>query len=251
MSKFSDYVVYVDESGDHGMQNLDPDYPIFVLAFCVFHKKHYCETVAPQLQKFKFKHFGHDLIILHEHEIRKEKSPFNIFGSKKERLNFMGELGDIIQGINFVLVASVIEKRRLQQKYGEQTNPYHVALGFGLERIYRFLQEKEQDKVVTHIVVEKRGKKEDDELELEFRRICAGANWFRQHLPFEVRFADKKVNSAGLQLADLVARPVGLSVLRPDQSNQAFDVLKEKFYCKGGRNDVGKDYEGWGLKKFP
>ncbi len=33
IDKFSDYIVYVDESGDHGLQNLDPNYPVFVLAF--------------------------------------------------------------------------------------------------------------------------------------------------------------------------------------------------------------------------
>jgi len=66
--KFSDFIVYVDESGDHGMQTLDPNYPMFVLAFCVFHKRHYCEKVIPALQKFKFNHMGHDLIGLHELE---------------------------------------------------------------------------------------------------------------------------------------------------------------------------------------
>lgn len=35
-ARYSDFVIYVDESGDHGMQRLDPYYPIFVLAFCVF-----------------------------------------------------------------------------------------------------------------------------------------------------------------------------------------------------------------------
>lgn len=71
--KYSNYIVYVDESGDHGMQTLDQNYPMFVLAFCVFHKRHYCEKVIPALQKFKFNHMGHDLVGLHELEIRKEK----------------------------------------------------------------------------------------------------------------------------------------------------------------------------------
>lgn len=48
-SKFSDYIVYVDESGDHGMQTIDANYPVFVLAFCVFHKRHYSEKVVPAL----------------------------------------------------------------------------------------------------------------------------------------------------------------------------------------------------------
>lgn len=250
-NRFSDYIVYVDESGDHGMLNLDPNYPLFVLAFCIFHKKHYSDVIVPKLQTFKFKHFGHDLIILHENEIRKEKAPFNVFTSKAQKEEFLVELTDIIEEVNFVLVTSVIEKERMKQRTGPETNPYHIALGFGLERIYRFLQEKNQSERLTHVLVEKRGKKEDDELELEFRRICDGANWFNESLPFEVRFADKTTNSAGLQLADLVARPVGMRVLRPEQGNRAFDVLKQKFYCKGGCQNRGQQYEGWGLKRFP
>ena len=104
---------------------------------------------------------------------------------------------------------------------------------------------------MTHVAVECRGKKEDDELELEFRRICDGANQLDLPLPFDIIFVDKRVNSAGLQLADLVARPVGLSVLRPGQENRAFEVLKRKFYCSGGREGVGNGYENWGLKIYP
>jgi hypothetical protein len=32
MPAFSDYIVFVDESGDHGMTTIDPGYPIFVLS---------------------------------------------------------------------------------------------------------------------------------------------------------------------------------------------------------------------------
>ena len=70
-------------------------------------------------------------------------------------------------------------------------------------------------------------------------------------LPFEIKMADKKANSSGLQLADLVARPIGLRILRPTQENRAFDVLKRKFFCSGGRESVGEGYEDWGLKVFP
>lgn len=248
---FSDYIVYVDESGDHGMQNLDPNYPLFVLAFCIFHKKHYSEFVVSQLQLFKFKHFGHDLVVLHEREIRKEKPPFNIFKGRDERMTFLDGLSEVIEQSRFVLVTCVIEKEKLKQKYVNPSNPYHLALEFGLERIYRYLKEKNNHEKLTHIVVEQRGKKEDDELELEFRRICDGSNSLKMRLPFEVKFANKKTNSAGLQLADLVARPVGLSVLKPEQKNRAFEVLTDKFYCEGGRENTGVGFNQWGLKIFP
>jgi hypothetical protein len=39
-ARFSTYIVYVDESGDHSLNTVDENYPVFVLAFCIFHKRH-------------------------------------------------------------------------------------------------------------------------------------------------------------------------------------------------------------------
>ena len=250
-STFSNYIVYVDESGDHGLQTIDPNYPVFVLAFCIFHKRYYSEKVVPALEKFKFNHFGHDHVVLHEHEIRKEKGFFTFFKDRVHKSEFINELTSIIQESNFILVSCVIDKAALKAKNGDTSNPYHLALGFCLETLFEFLKEKKQDQKLTHVVVECRGDKEDKELELEFRRVCDGENQLGESLPFNIVFAKKQVNSSGLQLADLVARPIGLSVIRPDQTNRAYDVLKQKFYCEGGREKVGEQYQNWGLKIYP
>lgn len=251
ISPFSKHIVYVDESGDHSLKSIDDNFPIFVLAFCVFHKRHYSEAIVPALEKFKFNWFGHDQVVLHEHEIRKEKGNFNIFKSKEEKFEFLNQLTKIIEYSNFILVSCTIDKRELKKQDGVNNNPYHIALAFCMETLYEFLAEKNQHESKTHIVVECRGKKEDRELELEFRRICDGNNRLNKSLPFEVIFSDKKVMSSGLQLADLVARPIGLNLLKPTQTNRAFDVLKTKFYCDGGRDKAGECFEGVGMKIFP
>jgi hypothetical protein len=93
--------------------------------------------------------------------------------------------------------------------------------------------------------VEKRGNNEDRDLELEFRRICNGDNRHREKFSFQIIFADKKSNSTGLQIADLVARPIGMRILNPNQSNRAVDVLKGKLLKRNG------DIDRWGLRKFP
>lgn len=243
----SNYVVYVDESGDHSLERIDTQYPVFVLAFCVFHMDYHANHVVPALESFKFKHFGHDAVVLHETDIRKERGIFR-FSSRSHKEVFLDALTGIIKANNFILIACIIDKARLRER---SANPYHLALDFCLETLYEFMQEKRQDHLPTHVVVECRGKKEDKELELEFRRVCAGENRFAKPLPFEVVFADKKTNSTGLQLADLVARPIGLSVVRPDQPNRAFEILKQKFFCSGGRKNVGVGFEGCGLKIHP
>lgn len=248
---FGKYIVYVDESGDHGMQSIDKTYPIFALAFCIFYKIHYGEKVVPALEAFKFKYFGHDQVVLHEHEIRKEKGAFRIFPTRETKDKFLSDLTTIVEESNFILASCVIDKKRLGNHPDAGENPYHIALGHCVMSLYDFLVEKGEEEKLTHVVVEKRGSKEDKELELEFRRVCAGNNPKGISLPFEILFADKKAMSTGLQLADLVARPIGLHVLKPWQSNRSFDSLKSKLFCEGGRERVGQGYDGWGLKIFP
>lgn len=248
---FSDFVVYVDESGDHSLASIDPGYPVFVLAFCIFHKRHYSEAIIPAIEKLKFNYFGHDSVVLHETDIRKQRGDFAILSHKPRYDDFMAKLSAIVEQAKFVLIACVVEKARLSRQSGEDSNPYHVALDHCLQGLYDFLSEKGQEKRQTHVIVECRGKKEDRELELEFRRICDGQGMRTQTLPFQVVFADKKTNLAGLQLADLVARPVGIASIRPHQPNQAFDILKAKFYCEGGRAKAGEGYESYGLVIHP
>ncbi|MBV8646918.1 DUF3800 domain-containing protein [Paludibacterium sp.] len=249
--RFSDYVVYVDESGDHSLASIDEGYPVFVLALCIFHKRHYSEKIIPAIEKLKFNYFGHDSIVLHENEIRKQKGAFAFLSHRPTRDIFMSALSNIMEASNFILITCVVDKVSIGKAQGAADNPYHIALGICLASLRAFLTEKGQDHLQTHVVVECRGKKEDAELELEFRRICDGDNVKGQRLPFEIIFADKKTNLAGLQLADLVARPVGVNYLRSTQTNQAFEILKKKFYCNGGREYVGQGYEEVGLMIYP
>jgi len=218
------------------------------LAFCVFYKSQYWEKVVSSIEKIKFQTFGHDGIILHENEIRKEKGPFK-FRDRKEKTLFLDQLTTQIIDNNFILISCAIDKSRLQGKLNQ--NAYHIALKHCLESLAELMQEKKQSDKLTHIIVEQRGKKEDQDLELEFRRICDGDNSRNQKFSFELKFADKKVNSAGLQLADLVARPIGLSIIRPQQKNRAFEVLNKKFFCSGGRKNLGEGIHGYGLKIYP
>ena len=116
----------------------------------------------------------------------------------------------------------------------------------GLERLNGFMRERGQHERLTHVICEARGTQEDTELELEFRRVCDGANQRKQRFCFDIVIADKRSNSEGLQLADLVARPIGLRVLRPQQANQAWDVVSGKLLT-----NARGEFQGYGLKVFP
>ncbi len=243
--RFSDYLVFVDESGDHSLVSIDPQYPVFVLCFCIVHKQVYCQEITPRLRELKIEAFGHDLVVLHEHEIRKRRGPFRSLGPEA-REALLDRLTQVIADADITLIAVVIDKPKHAAKYANPYHPYYLSLQFGLERIYSFMRQHGQDERVTHVICEARGAKEDAELELQFRRVRDGAYLSRCALPFELVIAHKRTNSEGLQLADLTARPIGLSVLRPKQKNRAYEIIKSKLYSGLHSCIIGN-----GLKVFP
>jgi hypothetical protein len=243
---FSEYIVYVDESGDHGMESIGTDYPVFVLVFCIFSKQDYIDCVSPALSRFKMRFWGHDEVVLHEHDIRKPVGPFTILFNKRIRDDFLVRLNALFESIPFTIIASVVNKKMLLNQYTSPANPYDISLSFGLERVYRHRADLGQAANRIPVIVERRGKKEDGELELAFRRICAGTNFLGKELPYELVMIDKKANSAGLQIADLTARPIGIKTLRPQQTNRAYDIILRKL-----RQSPTGEVKGWGLKMFP
>jgi hypothetical protein len=248
-SEFSDYIVYVDESGTSNFSTSDTNYPVFVLAFCIFHKNYYAREFVPTVQSLKFQYFGHDMVIFHEKEIRKKEPPFT-FTSKEKEENFITELHQVLEDSKFILIASVIQKQKVSSQ-DTTTSAYNVALDLCLEKLYEFLSEKDALKKRTFIIFEARGTKEDRELELEFRRICDAGNKYKLHLPFEITISSKKVNSVGLQIADLVARPVGRHIIDgKGKTNRAFNMLERKFYCKD-KKALGENYINYGLNIYP
>jgi hypothetical protein len=132
------------------------------------------------------------------------------------------------------------------EKYTKPADPYEIALAFCMERLQRYLINRDQAGRTTHVQVECRGKAEDARLELEFRRICDGKNAIGKMPNLDIRFMDKKHNSMGLQLADLVAHPIGRHAINPDQPNRAYNLLEPKFR----RGPAGR-VKGFGLKFFP
>lgn len=205
MSNFSDFIVYADESGDHGMVSIDPQYPVFALVFCVMRKTDYISKVVPAMQQFKFDIWGHDSIILHEREIRKTQGPFaTLRTNQKLRERFFHNLNVLIETSPMKLFASIIDKKKLLEMYSDPFNLYEIALSFCMEQLHRMLTEQKEHGKSIHVVFESRGKKEDNELELEFRRIAGNkGRWGSRHDDFsnfdlQPVFVPKSANSSGL-----------------------------------------------------
>ncbi len=230
MVDYSDFVVYADESGDHGLVSIDPQYPVFALVFCVVRKIDYAATVVPAVLKFKFGVWGHDAVVLHEHDIRKSKGPFAILMTDRAlRERFHDDLNRLMEAMPMTIFAAVIDKPRLRGGEDRPANPYRTALRFCMEQLHAMLSAASQQGKSVHVVFESRGGKEDRDLELEFRRIAA-SRAPRDFGRFALHpiFVSKAANSVGLQLADLTARPIALSQLRPNQPNRAFDIIRPR-----------------------
>lgn len=244
---YSDYIIYADESGGPNPTPVDPNYPVFVLNFCVFRKDRYADSVLPAVSAFKFEHFGHDDVVLHENVIRFRRQPFVFLRDERKRDTFMAGLAQIVRDTDFTIIAAVVDKRQMAHRYVGAQNVYELALGTCIERLHDFLTDRGQHGRITHVVIESRGKGGDNELEHALRRIRAGINSADDaKTGLEIRFADKKSNLAGLQVADLTARPIGRHVIEPNQSDRAWTSLKPKLMQSSKGN-----IDGWGLTILP
>ncbi|PWL17048.1 DUF3800 domain-containing protein [Falsochrobactrum shanghaiense] len=256
---FGDYVIYVDESGDHSLTSIDENYPIFSLAFCIFRKDEYINTAVPAMQSFKFRWFGHDNVVLHESDIVKRRGPFHFLQYDKIRDRFMNDLSEVMEKTPMTIVSSVIRKENLKRRYANPENPYELGLLFCMEKAHEFIEFHADHERRCHIICESRSPrekagrgKEDAALELEFRRIVAGDHYLQArngHRPipcFDILFASKLANSTGLQIADLIARPIGLRIFKGNQENRAFDIISRKIWSGPKGNSMFH-----GIKVFP
>lgn len=216
------------------MASIDPQFPVFALVFCLFEKARYVDEIEPAFRRLKFKYFGHDSVVLHEHDIRKQKSRFALLRNAEIREAFMADVTELMAAIPFQGYASIIDKNALKTRYADPWNPYEVAMQFCMEKISNRLVAHQQRRRLTHVLFEGRGKVEDSQLELEFRRIAANdRRWgWRQvdfsRAPLEPVFVPKAANLAGHQFTDLIARPLALRTVRPDQANRAYDVIRDR-----------------------
>jgi hypothetical protein len=92
---YGDFMVFVDESGDHGLANCDPAYPVFVLAFCIIRKSEYIDLITPAVQRFK-KLCAESKIIWDSNAMRHSFGSYHFgkHGNSIETARILGHKGD-------------------------------------------------------------------------------------------------------------------------------------------------------------
>lgn len=246
----SRYLLFLDESGDHGLKTIDPNFPVFVLTGLLFSEKSY-QLTSQRIDAFKNKFFGSTKVILHRRDMRKYEKGFEILFDADVKKRFYMGLNKILQEADYKIISSVINKQKHIEQYGKLADdPYEIALTFVLERTL-FEADGKQNIASIHVTIEGRGKKEDALLARRYNELLYRGtsqvesqrlvNIYDEEL--EVRL--KKDNDCGLQLADLCAYPIARFFMNNNELNPAYEVIKDKIR-KGPKGILG-----YGVKVFP
>lgn len=244
------YKLFIDESGDHSLDSINEDFPIFALLGIVIDNDNY-KKLEESVNKFKIKYFKTTEIILHSRDIRKCEGPFSVLFNLKVKESFYKDLNNIITNAKMTLVSSAILKGRHIEKYGKLADdPYEIALTFVLERaLYEFDSRGINSK--TEVIIESRGKKEDATLAQRYNHLLYKGSGlvlpsrFVSKYQEEITFKKKRENDIGLQIADLCIYPIARKVLYPKEPYPSFDIVKTKI--RSGKKGI----IGYGLKIFP
>jgi hypothetical protein len=201
-------LVYVDESGSPSSSHTDPNYPIFVMVACVFEPEQYATCLLPAVSELKIRHLGSDSPVLHESEIRKRLGIFNFKGDIQARTTFIEGLSRVVQDCVPRVVAAVV-------RHSDSGRDVDLV---ALKALWSGFRHHGAD--TSHWIFERRGKREDAAVSRAFDSLkLSGATH---------EFVAKGRGLAGLEMADMLARPIGLSVLRPTQPNRALEGLRER-----------------------
>ena len=217
----SSHIIYVDESGSPDFGPPNGDYPVFVLAFCLFEVEQYVHRIDPVFQSLKFEHFGHDLVILHESDIRKKVGAFKVLNDPIFRDQFLTGLSVAMTEAEFKILPIIRTKPADEVQVPDI---YINSAVEGLNRCVEWLKGNEIRGEELIFAFESRGPKDDSRLLAALDAVF----WHMREPQISIKFVPKAFASTGLQIADLVARPIGLNVIRPEQTNRSFEVIRSK-----------------------
>ena len=233
--------LYLDESGDHNLAVIDPQYPVFVLGGVIVDQPYAEHEVGRQLRQFKVAVFGRDDLILRTADISRNTRGFEALKDRAFRERFYERLNELMRGLAYTVVACAIRKDLHFARYGTTAvDPYL----FGLEvLVERFCLAVGRERGGGQIVAERRNAVLDRELLGAWERLRQRGTRNARPRVIRDRIATlelraKSENIAGLQLADLVVGPIGRFVLGK-QTHEDFRIIESKLRQVGTRGYLG------------
>lgn len=243
-------VLFLDESGDHSLDIIDPQYPLFVLGGCVMDFDYHENIVAPQVNEYKKNLFGKEDFILHTADIARRRGIFQKLTDRAFREKFYRETNLLMDKLEHTVIACVIKKNEHLSRYGlAAVDPYILSLRILVERFVLEIRKRGGD-APGLIVAESRDETLDNELRLAWMELRTSGTGFisasevRKYIS-ELHFRDKKKGLAGLQIADLIVSPIGRHVLGKIP-RQDWRIIEKKL-----RRGADGRYMGYGLVILP
>ena len=130
------------------------------------------------LENLKSRHLPHhpdDPVILHREDIINARRAFKNLRNEKKRHQWDDDLLKVVDEAVFKIVAVVIDKYSLRLAYADAAaHPYHLALGFLLQRFASYLNHVNR---VGDVMGESRGGREDRLLKESYSRIFEHGVW--------------------------------------------------------------------------
>jgi hypothetical protein len=241
-------VLFLDESGDHNLSAIDPQYPMFVLGGVIMDKDYADDVLTAELNAFKQALFGRSDIVLHSADITRNRNGFESLKSADFRARFYEALNLLMRRLKYSVVACAIRKDKHLSRYGVAAlDPYLLSLNVLVERFCFDIGKVSGGGV---IVAEKRDPTLDRQLDLAWLNLKIQGTQYLRANDIEDRILGlnlrvKGDNIAGLQLADLVVSPIGRYMLgKPEKED--WRVVAEKF-----RRSPSGRVDGYGLVVLP
>lgn len=239
-------LLFLDESGDHSLDVIDDDYPVFVLGGVIVDRSYYRRVLEPRVRQLKEEFFDND-VVLHTTDIVRAKNGFEVLVDAAVRRQFYRALNLIMRELEYTVLACAIRKHDHRRKYGSHAaDPYDYALEVVVERFVKDIGDVEHGGM---IFAEMRRPDLDKALQMTWKDMRENGCGFAKadHVDgriIDLSLKDKNANLSGLELADLVVSPIGRHVIgKPDRED--WSIIESKFR----RGWTG--YEGYGLVVLP
>jgi hypothetical protein len=244
--------MYVDEVGNADLGSSDdPNHRFLSLTGVIIELSHVESAVHPQLEALKTAFFGShpdEPVILHRKELLNGRGAFARLRDPAVRAAFDEELLGLMTAWEYTVISVCLDKQAHRERYTVwRCDPYHYCLAVLLER-YVYLLDRRHER--GDVLAESRGGKEDKRLKESFARLVEKGSDFTPADQFggaltsgQLKVKQKATNVAGLQLADLIARPSRNEILSEHRHDvtvapfaaRVISVLQAKYDRRGDR----------------
>lgn len=239
----------LDESGDHNVRGINPEYPIFVLAGVIIESEAAEEAMRARLEALKIEFFGNANFPLHTREMKRHMRAYRWLKDDPQMRNlFETHLNELMDALEYTAIACVIDKEAyIRLGSAHSSDPYLLGLNIIVEQFCGIVG---QVRAGGKIVAEARRPRLDKQLMREWGRLriegtanLRGATIRRRLTTLDIRPKSDLVPS--LEVADYVASPIGRAVLNKPVGEE-WEVVRRKL-----RTGPAGEIDGFGIIRLP